>query len=99
MGFEKLSFPEAVRALAERLNIPLPQENESTPEPAGLSKGELIAAVEAAGKFYSEALFSPSGTDALEYARAGDVEVLPGVAQDAARERVETFGHPDIGLS
>jgi len=69
MGFEKLTFPEAVRSLAERLNIPLPQQNASAPQPSGLSKGELVAAVEAAGKFYREALFSPAGAAALGYAR------------------------------
>ncbi len=69
MGFEKLSFPEAVRTLAERLSIPLPKENESAPQPAGLSKSELIAAVEATANYYRKALFSPAGAAALAYAK------------------------------
>ncbi len=69
MNFEKLTFPEAVRSMAERLNIPLPQDNASAPPPGGLSKGELIAAVEFAGKFYRDALFSPAGAEALAYAK------------------------------
>lgn len=69
MGFEKLTFPEAVRSLAERLNIPLPQDNTTAPQSGGLSRSLLIAAVEAAGKFYREALFSSAGSTALAYAR------------------------------
>ncbi len=67
MEQEKLSFPEAVRALAERANIPLPAER--TSEPRGQSKNDLIRACTFAARFYRKQLFSPSGSDVLEYAR------------------------------
>jgi len=67
MQQESLSFPEAVRVLAERANIPLPAERAE--EPSGLSKSDLVRVCTFAARFYREQLLSPAGSAALEYAR------------------------------
>ncbi len=71
MLFEKLSFPEAVRELAERAGIPLPQTDRPGPaEGPGLNKAELVKATTFGAQFYRSALHSPSGQAALDYARS-----------------------------
>ena len=68
--YEKLSFPEAVRALAERANVPLPRESASPVEPGGsFSKNDLLAATTFAARWFRSQLRSSAGTDALDYAR------------------------------
>jgi DNA primase len=67
--YEKLSFPEAVRTLAERANIPLPREAAPTAPEAGLSKNDLVAAMTYAARFYRSQLRAPAGASALEYVR------------------------------
>ncbi len=66
--YEKMNFPEAVRALAERANIPVPTEYDETPVSAGMSKNDLIAVTEFAAKFFQYQLKTPAGRDALDYA-------------------------------
>jgi DNA primase len=69
MMYDKASFPEAVETLAERANIPIPQER---PLPAGeqdLGKAELVKAATFAARFYRDQLHLPPGAAALEYAR------------------------------
>lgn len=66
--YEKMTFPEAVRALAEQANIPLPMEYDSTPVSPGMSKNDLIAVTEFAAKFFNQQLMSPAGKEALDYA-------------------------------
>ena len=68
--YDKLSFPEAVRALAERANIPLPREFEPAPVQAGMSKQDLLRATAFAAEFFREQLHSPGGRDTLEYAHS-----------------------------
>jgi DNA primase len=67
--YEKVSFPEAVRALAERANIPLPSDYEPEPLVAGLSKGDLVGVAEWAAGFFQQQLASPGGAKTLTYAR------------------------------
>jgi len=67
--YEKLSFPEAVRTLAERAHIPLPREAAQPAAPRGLSKAELSEVMAFAARFYRTALRGESGAAALEYAR------------------------------
>ncbi|MHC4984376.1 MAG: DNA primase, partial [Planctomycetota bacterium] len=69
MRYEKVSFPEAVRSLAERANIPLPREAQLQPAQPGLSKNDLLAVTDFAAKFYRSQLHSPAGAAAMEYAR------------------------------
>lgn len=66
--YDKLSFPEAVRALAERANIPLPREFAPVPVQAGMSKQDLLRVTAFAAGFFREQLHSPGGRDTLEYA-------------------------------
>jgi len=69
MAYEKLTFPEAVRSLAERAGIPLPQEVRGRPQGEGLSKAELAECTTFAARFYREQLNGPAGRQALQYAR------------------------------
>ena len=66
--YEKLSFPEAVRSLAERAHIPLPQDSYQPAAPQGMSKAELSELTAFAAGFFRSALRGPSGAGALEYA-------------------------------
>lgn len=62
MAYERLSFPEAVRALAERWGIPIDQ----SAAPAPRDRGD--EAIQAAQRFYHERLLNdPSAQAAREY--------------------------------
>ncbi len=68
--FEKMSFPEAVKALAERANIALPADNYEAPlAPGGMSKSDLAEVVTLAASFFRTQLRSQAGTAAMAYAR------------------------------
>ena len=67
MLYDKLSFPEAIRTLAERANIPLPQDFSQPAGPPGMSKNDLIGATEFATRFFREQLYASGGADALAY--------------------------------
>jgi DNA primase len=81
--YEKYSFPEAVKLLAERASIPLPQDPryaqnsqnaqvdpqyDYAPE-AGMSKRDLLQITELASKFFQAQLMAPSAKSTLQYAR------------------------------
>lgn len=87
MLHEKVAFPEAVRGVATRFGIPLPRESGS-PDIGGAEREELLAAVEAAAKHYSELLWSPAGTTAREYllGRGFDRKTLEQIRAGAARD-------------
>ena len=73
---ENLSFPEAVRVVAQKSGIPLPKKEYSSPEEAaeaGLRR-KLLDLHEAAAVWFQEQLRSPEG--ALARARLDQVEVL-----------------------
>jgi DNA primase len=66
---ENITFPEAVRLIAEKLKIPLPKMSYSSPEEerqAGMRVG-LIEIHERACKFFQEQLRRPEATHAREY--------------------------------
>ena len=66
----KLSFPEAVRELANRAGIPVPAD-EAPARPDSSPSGEsLLKMTTFAARFFRDQLNSPAGSDALEYARA-----------------------------
>ena len=70
--YEKYTFPEAVRALAERSAIPLPQETQFSPqeEPqAGMSKRDLLGVTAFAAEFFQAQLHTPPAASTLKYAR------------------------------
>ncbi len=69
MKMETLSFPEAVRAVAAKMGIVLPQREFSSPDDArasGLRK-QLIDIHEAATQYFEQSLHSPEAARAREY--------------------------------
>jgi len=69
MKLESISFPEAVRAVATKCNIPLPKREFSSPEEAreaGMRK-QLIDIHEAATQYFEAALKSAEAARAREY--------------------------------
>jgi DNA primase len=66
---EQISFPEAVRLIAEKVGIPLPKmqySSESEAEDAG-RRGRLIEMHERACKFFEDQFRRPEGAHAREY--------------------------------
>jgi DNA primase len=66
---EQISFPEAIRFVAEKMGIPLPKmqySSESEAEDAG-KRGRLIEMHERACKFFEDQLRKPEGAHAREY--------------------------------
>ncbi len=70
MMYEKLSFPEAVRTLADRSNIPLPEESARPAARGELTRRDLYPVMNFAVDFYRRQLHMPAGRKALEYARS-----------------------------
>jgi DNA primase len=66
---ENISFPEAVRLIAEKLHIPLPKVTYSSPEEAraGRMRGGLIDIHERACTFFQAQLRRPEAAHAREY--------------------------------
>ena len=66
---ENITFPEAVRLVAEKLKIPLPKMTYSSPEEARVARlrGGLIDIHERACAFFQEQLRRPDGAHAREY--------------------------------
>src|SRR5437016_9091337 len=62
MRQDKLSFPEAVRALAKQAGVTLPDERERHPGESG--REDLLRIMELAAQFYAEQLWKPSGEHA-----------------------------------
>ena len=68
MKMESLSFPEAVRAVATKMGIPLPKREFNSPheaKEAGLRK-QLIDVHEAATQYFQQSLQSPEAARARE---------------------------------
>jgi DNA primase len=66
---ENVTFPEAVRMVAQKLEIPLPKAAYSTPGEARESRlrGQLLDVHERAASFFQECLRRPEGARAREY--------------------------------
>jgi DNA primase len=66
---EQISFPEAIRLIAEKVGIPLPKMQYSSEGEAedGQRRGRLIEMHERACKFFEEQLRRPEGAHAREY--------------------------------
>ena len=66
---ENITFPEAVRAVAQKLGIPLPKVTFSSPEEAreAQQRGALLDIHERACAFFQEQLRKPEGAHAREY--------------------------------
>jgi len=70
MLYEKLPFPEAVRTLADRANIPMPRlpGGGGPAQEDGLSKNDLIKVAAFAAGFFRSQLHSAAGRSAMDYA-------------------------------
>jgi DNA primase len=79
--YQKLPFVEAVRALAERANIPIPAGDSEGPAP-GLARADLLKVIAAAQDFYRGQLSQPAGKAAREYA----------LKRGLTEESIERFG-------
>ena len=69
MKMDNVSFPEAVRAVAVKIGIPLPKREFNSPQEAqeaGLRR-QLIDVHEAATQYFQQALNSPEAARAREY--------------------------------
>jgi DNA primase len=66
---ENITFPEAVRLVAQKLGIPLPKITYSSPEEAkaGRLRAQLFDIQERAAAFFQECLKRPEGARAREY--------------------------------
>ena len=66
---ENITFPEAVRMVAQKLNIPLPKANYSTPGEAKEARlrAQLLDVHERAVAFFQDCLRRPEGARAREY--------------------------------
>jgi DNA primase len=66
---ENVSFPDAVRIVAQKCGIPLPKKEYSSPEEAAEARmrRKLLDLHEAAAAFYEEQLRGPEGAVAREY--------------------------------
>lgn len=86
MRQDRLSFPEAVRALAKSAGIPLPDDGTAA---GGSARDELFGIMDTAAHFFAENLWGRAGAAAREYlaARGIDSEVARrfglGYAPDA----------------
>jgi DNA primase len=96
---ENISFPEAVRLVAQKLGIPLPKASFSTPGEAKEARlrGQLLDIHERAAAFFQDCLKRPEGARAREYlaGRGLDDEIIAkfriGFAPDSGfllRDRV-----------
>src|SRR5579875_2584946 len=81
MKMETLSFPEAVRAVATKMGIPLPKREWSSPEEAQEAslRRQLLDVHEAATQYFEQNLRSP------EAARAREYVANRGLTQDAVK--------------
>src|SRR5215467_11437119 len=91
---EKVSFPEAVRLLAQKLGLALPKTQYSSEYEAedARQRGQLIEIHERAQKFFADQLRRPEGAHAREY--------LAG--RGLSEETIRTFGigfAPDSGFA
>jgi len=65
MRQDRLSFPEAVRALAKTAGVTLPEERSGQPGDSG--REELFRVLDLAARFYAETLWKPAGERAQKY--------------------------------
>jgi DNA primase len=90
---ENITFPEAVRLVAQKLNIPLPKATYSSPGEAREAKlrAQLYDAQERAAAFFQECLKRPEGARAREYLQGRGLD-----AETIARFRIGYA--PDSGF-
>jgi DNA primase len=91
MRQDRLSFPEAVRALARTAGVTLPEERGAPGADSG--REELLRAMDLAARFYAETLWKPAGARAQQYLaeRGIDPEVARRFGLGYAPEGWETL--------
>jgi DNA primase len=91
MRQDKLTFPEAVRALARTAGVTLPEERGGAGGDSG--REELLRAMDLAARFYAETLWEPAGARAQKYlgARGIDTELARRFRLGYAPEGWETL--------
>ncbi|MGH9519316.1 MAG: DNA primase, partial [Terriglobales bacterium] len=89
MEFKKLSFPEAVEAVAERLGVPVPRTNATESDP---QRQALLQIHTTAAEYFARELAADSGTAARAYLQSRGFG-------DAAAARFEVGFAPDGGRS
>jgi DNA primase len=91
MRQDRLSFPEAVRALARTAGVTLPEERGAAGADSG--REELLRAMDLAARFYAETLWKPAGARAQTYLaeRGIDPEVARRFGLGYAPEGWETL--------
>ncbi len=68
MDYENYSFPEAVKSLADRVGISLPEVDETPEEKAAASfKSKVLECLKAAAIYYYKRLYSSEGKTGLDY--------------------------------
>ncbi len=73
--YEKLSFPEAVKSLAQRFGVQLPETEDPEHDRAVEAEREALLKVhELAADYFREALAAPSGAGARAYLEKRDIE-------------------------
>jgi DNA primase len=87
MLFERVSFPEAVEALARRYSIPVPESRYEV-APDRKEREELLAVMEAAAQHFERTLWTAPGQKAREYllGRGFKKETLEKIRAGAARD-------------
>jgi DNA primase len=104
---ENLSFPEAVRAVAQKCGIPLPKKDFASPEEAAehRQRGKLLELHEVATAWFEEQLRSAEGATAREYLTGrglnaeGIARFRIGYAPDnfhALREKLQSLADTEI---
>lgn len=90
---ENVTFPEAVRIVAQKAGIPLPKREFSSPEEAAEARvrGKLLDLHEAATSFFEEQLRGPEGAVAREYL-AGRGMTPEGIKTFRIGYALESFG-------
>ncbi len=67
MEIENLSYPDAVRFLARRANIPVPEDTRD--DGSARLRSRLLALNRDAARFYYDQLHAPKGEAAMDYLR------------------------------
>src|SRR5256712_6689677 len=80
MRQDRLSFPEAVRALAKSVGIALPDERGAQSGDSG--REELLRVMDLAGRFYADTLWKPAGERARAYLEESGIDA--GIARHFA---------------
>src|SRR6516225_2912918 len=104
---ENVSFPEAVRIVAQKAGIPLPKREFSSPEEAAEARqrAKLLELHEAAAAWFEEQLRGPEGAVAREYLAGrgldpkGIEKFRIGYAPDsfnALRDRLKSIAGEDV---